>query len=82
MVLFSYLLDITGKDPFESSSLIDDLVYESVFAGLLGGLYVWFGWRLGATGWRSAAALVLVIANAALFLWLRNKGTRRFEELS
>ncbi len=52
------------------------------FALLLGGLYVWFGRRLGVTGWLSAAALVLIIANAALFLWLRSKGTKRFEELS
>ncbi len=51
-------------------------------AGLIGGLYVWFGWRLGATGWLGAAALLLLAADAALFLWLRNRGTKRFEELS
>ena len=52
-----------------------------IFAGLLAGLYIWFGWRVGVTGWLSAAALLLLAIDAALFLWLRGPGARRFEEL-
>ena len=68
--------------PIKQSAPVAVTLFSGMaFAGLLGGLYVWFGWRLGATGWLGAAVLVLIIANAALFLWLRSNGTKRFEEL-
>ena len=65
----------------QSAPVAVTLFSGTAFAGLLGGLYVWFGWRLGVTGWLGAAALVLMAFDAALFLWLRNKGTKQFEEL-
>lgn len=47
-----------------------------------GGLYFWFGWRIGATAYLGIAALLLLAANAAMLAWLRGPGARRFEELS
>lgn len=48
----------------------------------LGGLYFLACKIMNATAYLSVAALLLLAANAALFLWLRNTGTRRFEELA
>ena len=47
-----------------------------------GGLYFWFGWRIGATAYLGIAALLLLAANAAMLAWLHGPGTRRFAELS
>lgn len=61
-------------------------VFISMFAGMclgiaIGGLYLLFGYRIGPTGWLGVTALLLLAADAALFLWLRGPGVRRFEEL-
>lgn len=45
------------------------------------GLYFLLGRHIGATGWLSVTVLLLLAADAALFLWLRRSGTRRFAEL-
>ena len=50
--------------------------------GLLTGLYFFFGCLLGAVGWLGIFSLLLLAADAALFLWLRGPGSRRFEALN
>ena len=47
-----------------------------------GGLYFWFGWRIGATAYMGIAALLLLAVNVGLSFWLRGPGARRFTELS
>ena len=58
----------------------------TLFSGIalssaLGGLYFWFGWKLGATGYLGLVALLLATADSALALWLRHSGARRFRAL-
>ena len=61
-------------------------VFIALFSGMgigvaIGGLYFLFGYRIGPTAYLGAVCLILLAADAALFLWLRGKGARRFEEL-
>ena len=50
--------------------------------GVLIGAYLLIGRLLGATGWLGVFSLLLLAADAALFLWLRRFGARRFAELN
>ena len=77
-------LDWTNEyQPIKQSAPVAITIFAGMGLGLaLAGLYLWFGWRIGATGWLGAAVLLLLAADAALFLWLRGPGAKRFEELS
>lgn len=44
--------------------------------------YLLIGRLIGATGWLGVFALLLLAGDAALFLWLRRCGARRFAELN
>ena len=59
----------------------------TIFAGMglsmaLGGLYFLARGGMSATAYLSVAALLFMSADAALLLWLRNTGARRFAALS
>ena len=61
-------------------------VFFAIFAPMIlsiamGGLYLWFGWKLGATGWLSAVGLLFVALDGILFLWLKGKGAARFQRI-
>lgn len=68
--------------PIKQSAAVNITVFSSMILGVaLGGLYIWFGWRMGATAWLGLWAMILLAADAALFLWLRHKGAARFAAL-
>lgn len=48
----------------------------------MAGCFFLFGWMMGVTGYLGAISLLLLAADAALFLWLRRSGARRFTELT
>ncbi|MBR4193884.1 MAG: hypothetical protein IKQ54_06110 [Oscillospiraceae bacterium] len=57
------------------------IISGMALAAAIGGLYFLARKVMGPTAYLSVVALLLLAANAALFLWLRNAGARRFEEL-
>ena len=52
-----------------------------VIAIAAGGLYLWQGWKLGATAYLALTALVLAAASAWLYAWLKTRGAKRFAAL-
>lgn len=66
----------------QSAAVAFTMIGGMSLALAMGGLYLWFGTELGATGWMSVSALLLLAADAALLLWLRGSGARRFERLT
>lgn len=61
-------------------------VLIAIFSGIglsmaFGGLFLWFGWRMGATAWMLLFSLLFLAADAALFFWLKGPGSRRFAAL-
>lgn len=70
------------NQPIKQSAPVGITLFASMgLSAAIGGLYAWFGHGMGPTAWLSVCALVLLAASAALFLWLRNSGVKRFEEL-
>ena len=51
------------------------------YALALGGLFLWRGWRIGASAYLGIALAVTVAASAALWVWLKKKGTKIYETL-
>lgn len=61
-------------------------VFIAIFSGIglsmaFGGFYVLFGWRIGTTLWMSIFAVFYLVADIALYLWIRGPGSRRFTAL-
>lgn len=70
------------NQPIKQSAPVGITLLSSLgLAAAMGGLYAWFGHSMGPTAWLSVCALVLLAASAALLLWLRSFGVKRFEEL-
>ncbi len=70
------------NQPIKQSASVSITMFAAMgLAVAIGGLYVWFGHNMGPTAWLSVCALVLLAVSAALLLWLRNSGARRFQEL-
>ena len=70
------------NQPIKQSAPVGITLLSSLgLAAAMGGLYAWFGHSMGPTAWLSVCALVLLAASAALLLWLRSSGVKRFEEL-
>ena len=71
------------NQPIKQSASVAITMFAAMGLALaIGGLYVWFGYRMGPTAWLSVCSLVLLAVSAALFLWLRNSGARRFATLT
>lgn len=51
------------------------------YALVLAGLYLWQGWKLGASAYLALFALATLAAAAALYHWLKTKGAARFATL-
>ena len=51
------------------------------YALVLAGLYLWQGWKLGASAYLALFALATLAAAAALYHWLKTKGAARFAAL-
>ena len=51
------------------------------YALALGGLFLWRGWRIGANAYLIIALAVTAAASAALWVWLKKKGTKIYETL-
>ena len=61
-------------------------VFIAIFSGIglsmaFGGFFVLFGWRIGTTLWMSIFAVFYLVADIALYLWIRGPGSRRFTAL-
>ena len=70
------------NQPIKQSASVAITMFAGMgLAAAIGGLYVWFGYKMGPTAWLSVCAMVLLAVSAALFLWLRNSGAKRFREL-
>lgn len=69
--------------PIKQSAAVAFTIFGGMGLALaMGGLYLWFGYKLEATGWMGLTALLLMSADAGLFLWLRGSGARRFAALT
>lgn len=69
--------------PIKQSGAVAITIFSAMGLTLaIGGLYFLFGWIIGATAYLSLFALLFLAADAALFLWLRGPGSRRFAELT
>ena len=51
------------------------------YALALAGLYLWQGWKLGASGYLMIFALVTLLVSALMYRWLKTKGACRFAAL-
>ena len=51
------------------------------YALALGGLFLWRGWRIGANAYLGIAFAVTAAVSAALWVWLKKKGTKIYETL-
>lgn len=65
----------------QSMSVLFTILSGFGLGGVLIGPYLLIGRLIGATGWLGVFSLLLLAADAALFLWLRRFGARRFAEL-
>ena len=65
----------------QSMSVAISLFGSWIYAFALGGLFLWRGWRIGANAYLGVALAVTVAASAALWVWLKKKGTKLYEAL-
>ena len=49
-----------------------------LYALALAGLYLWQGWKLGASAYLAIFALVTLLAAALLYRWLKTRGAQQF----
>ncbi len=71
------------NQPIKQSAAVTLTILTGMGLALaMGGLYFLLRKWLVATAYLSLTALLLLAADAALFLWLRNSGTRRLEALN
>lgn len=65
--------------PIKQSASVFFVIFSCIGLSIaFGGFYLLFGWHIGATAWMSIFALFFLAADAALYLWLRGPGSRRF----
>ena len=65
----------------QSMSVAIALFGSWIYSFALGGLFLWRGWRIGANAYLIIALAVTVAASAALWVWLKKKGTKIYEAL-
>ncbi len=65
----------------QSMSVAIALFGSWIYSFALGGLFLWRGWRIGANAYLGIALAVTAAASAALWVWLKKKGTKIYETL-
>ena len=68
--------------PIKQSGFIAIAIFGSwAITVLFAAFYLWFGYKIGITGYLTLWAVLLAAFSLILFRWLETKGSRRFEEL-
>lgn len=68
--------------PIKQSAPVLLVIFSGIGLSMaFGGLYLWFGWNMGATVWLAIFAGLFFAADLGLYFWLKGPGVRRFEAL-
>lgn len=68
--------------PLKQSAPVFFVIFSCIgLSFAFGGLYLLFGWRIGATAWMGIFAVLLLDLDAAFYFWLKGPGARRFSRL-
>ena len=68
--------------PIKQSAPVLLVIFSGIGLSLaFGGLYLWFGWHIGATAWLAVFTGLLLTVDLRLYFWLKGPGARRFEAL-